>query len=176
MTSRKAADIARRDHPDQATIFHDRQTANFSREQKLGGCLERGGRRYGDGLLGHRCLNFGPVEIAGMLPGIPIRDDANQLSVTDNRKSTKTAPLHLQPRLDQQILCGHRNRIFTHTLTNKHGNLRSKSTFNVDGFSLSLFLTRSQCMCQKPAARGKCRGLRLSGSKLHVTNPNCSPR
>jgi hypothetical protein len=39
-----------------------------------------------------------------MLTHIPIRDNANELPVGDNRKLAKVAFLHLQPRLDQKII------------------------------------------------------------------------
>src|SRR3972149_383847 len=86
-----------------------------------------------------------------IIPPTPTRDDANDLSVADTRQPTKTPPLHLKPRLDQQILRGHRNRIFAHAFTDQHGDLRSKSTFAAADFLLSIVLFNSQWMCQKPS-------------------------
>src|SRR5512145_395384 len=72
-----------------------------------------------------------------MLAQIPIRDNAGELSVTYDRKTTKSARLHLQACLDQEIIWSHRNRIFGHTFTDQHVNLQLKFQSNLRGPSKS---------------------------------------
>jgi hypothetical protein len=62
-----------------------------------------------------------------MFSQISVGDDADQLSVTYYGNPTKTTFLHLEPRLDQEIIAGHRNWVFGHAITDKHGSLRLNS-------------------------------------------------
>jgi len=55
-----------------------------------------------------------------VLAQVPVRDDADDLAVPDDRKPTKTSLLHFQTRLNQQIVFGHGDRILGHTIGYKH--------------------------------------------------------